>query len=212
MRQLSYHQKGAIQTIIMFGLGGLLYRNYDLKTNPVASGYRDENGDLLTFEDTPSESPKTRKPGSSFIQRLGSVYQPNPWHFALVATGAIGYKTVRNVNKLMEVRFKDPTYQLLKPEVLKNKIFALKFLGTGLFALPLVTFGLIWWGKAGAEKFFKAFGSLGEEKADDVVRRLSLSSLGREGSLQNSSVGKELADFLRRMKDDGGVMKWDTRF
>mmetsp|Transcript_97502 Transcript_97502/g.223521 ORF Transcript_97502/g.223521 Transcript_97502/m.223521 type:complete len:225 (+) Transcript_97502:50-724(+) len=78
-------------------------------------------------------------------QRLLSVYEPSLYHVAILGTAGWGYKSFKRFNYLMTVRYADITYQIRRPDVLANKLVALKYLALPAMLIPSVAVGAMWW-------------------------------------------------------------------
>lgn len=108
---------------------------------------KDERGDTVRFAD---QGPAPEKHEDIVIQlyrKLPSVPLPNLYLVAGCLTAFWAYRAGNTFNKLMIVRYSDIGYQLRRPDVLANKVVALKYLFLPLAVIPgcaLFAAGLSW--------------------------------------------------------------------
>lgn len=116
---------------------------------------RDDRGARVKFDDEP-ELQKQRDDDLTMlsaswkwtqeqIERLPQVCQPSLYHVAALMTGFWAYRCYRTFNELMIVRYADIAYQIRRPDVLANKVVALKYLGIGGCIVPIIAIGGLAW-------------------------------------------------------------------
>lgn len=113
---------------------------------------RDRHGNLIPFADQPKEVAGEKE---DIVLRLyrqcPEVPLPNMYVAGGIFTGLWAYRMSGTLNRLMTVRYADIGYQLRRPDVLANKVVALKYLALPLAFIPAVAllgFGYSWWFQA----------------------------------------------------------------
>ena len=194
--------RAAVKTLVMGGLGVLMYKNYERKSTPRPTIYKDELGNPILFHDKAEF--EVKKPGAVLIDEIKSIYSPSILHLAYAVTGLFALRSYKVINSLMKARYADPVYQILRPDVLKNKIHAWKVLGLGFSLIPCLVIAGLYYMRDRTHRILKHSSSLIEPQVDHIRQRLSYSSIG-PGGLSASVSGKELNQFIRRLRNDQSV-------
>merc|ERR1719326_1861002 len=105
----------------------------------------DDSGQQVKFRDQ-TEAPEKREDVVLRLWRQLPTEYPflNMYTIGGVLTLFWGYRMSRTFNKLMDVRFADINYQLRRPDVIANKVIALKFLALPLTVIPVCA-ALTYW-------------------------------------------------------------------
>ena len=185
---MSQHTRAAISTLVLFGVGALAYRNvtYSKQLRFLAS---------QKAEDPSREFPELRKPGQRSADALRQLLPASALALALPLTALWTLRASRAVHRLLLARYADPTYQLTRPDALKNKIFAWKFLGLGLFALP-VSAGLgTAWRRSEISRTFQGAAEISDGTLRDFGKNF-------RGSMEADHVRAGVRDFLKSIRSD----------
>jgi hypothetical protein len=131
---MSQHTRAAISTFVLFGVGALAYRNvsYSRQLNYLTAQHGDDS----------EEVKKLQKPGQTAANFISQWLPSSPIAIAVPLTALWTWRSFRAVQGLLRARFADAAYQLTRPDVLRRKIFAWKFLATPLFVIPVA--GVVW--------------------------------------------------------------------
>eukprot|EP00933_Yihiella_yeosuensis_P030292 TRINITY_DN23952_c0_g1_i1.p1 TRINITY_DN23952_c0_g1~~TRINITY_DN23952_c0_g1_i1.p1 ORF type:complete len:247 (+),score=34.82 TRINITY_DN23952_c0_g1_i1:55-795(+) len=101
----------------------------------------DKKGNPVAFADQPHVPGKKEDVVLRLWRQLPDVPLPNLYIVGGVLTGIWAYRMWGSFNRLMIIRFSDINYQVRRPDVLANKVIALKYLALPLAAVPLLCFG-----------------------------------------------------------------------
>eukprot|EP00434_Breviolum_minutum_P021242 symbB.v1.2.018739.t1/scaffold1478.1/size117722/8 len=108
----------------------------------------DRSGEQVKFDDQP-EVPKHEDIVLRLWRRLPETPLPNLYWLGGLFTAFWAYRMWGAFNRLMVIRYADINYQLRRPDVLANKVVALKFLALPLTFVPAMMFGGValwaWW-------------------------------------------------------------------
>jgi len=175
---MSSHAAAAVKSGMLFGLGVILYRTMQ------------------------GHQPR------GLIESARSVYTLTILQLTLAGTCLWGFRSFRAVNALLARRYADSTYQILRPDVLKNRVSALKHLGTGLFLVPASAVGFVWYsGAAVSADKTRVLGGLLDQSRADMARRWGLQ--GVELSLREGMTSRDIRQFISSIKSDS-VSVWKS--
>ena len=179
---MASHRAAAVKSGILLGLGVTLYRAME-----------------------------GRRPGQGLLEGVRGVYTPTVLEMAAVGTCLWGFRSVTAINALLVQRYADVTYQILRPDVLKNRVFALKYFGSGLLVVPILTLGLAWYLEVFSFKDRShLLGNTLFEDRSDVARRLGLHGFQLDTSLNTASSSRDIRQFLSNLKADRAGSIWQT--
>lgn len=127
-----------------FVLGGILSLGYVRARlhyihDDVSQPYHDlkgERGELVPFKDQPKVPGRQEDIVLRLWRQLPDVPLPNLYIVAPLLTAVWAYRMWGVFNRLMVVRFGDIHYQIIRPDVLNNKIVAVKYLALPLAIVP----------------------------------------------------------------------------
>merc|ERR1712166_1304600 len=97
---------------------------------------KDNRGRPVKFADQ-AEAPKDEDVVMKLYREMPQLPMPNLYVVAGLLAGFWAYRTGRTFNMLMENRYSDVLYQLRRPDVLANKVVALKFMALPLALVPI---------------------------------------------------------------------------
>lgn len=98
----------------------------------------DKHGKEVRFQDQPREIAGSKEDiVLRFYRELPELPMPNLYAVGGVLTALWAYRMFGTFNRLMTVRFADINYQLRRPDVLANKVVALKYLALPLAVVPV---------------------------------------------------------------------------
>ncbi|CAK9107653.1 unnamed protein product [Durusdinium trenchii] len=117
---------------------------------------KDHRGHEVKFEDQP-EVPQQEDIVLRLWRRLPETPLPNLYWLGGLFTAFWAYRMWGAFNRLMVIRYADINYQLRRPDVLANKVVALKFLALPLTLVPAIMLGSVafsawWWSPLGSAR------------------------------------------------------------
>ncbi len=173
---MSQHTRAAISTLVLFGVGALAYRNvsYSRQLHYLTAQHGEDSEQVN----------KLQKPGKTAANFISQWLPSSPLAIALPLTALWTWRSVRAVQGLLRARFADVGYQLTRPDVLRRKIFAWKFLATPLFALPVAA--IVW----GAE--------ISRNLSTDLTDFPSVADKSRDWTVDLR--GDHIRDFLKSLR------------
>ncbi|EAN32624.2 putative integral membrane protein [Theileria parva strain Muguga] len=117
------------------------------------SGNSDSTPDVTNIHD---DSTNTKK-------RLHKIL--NPYTLSALAVGNVvwGYNIFRRINRLLNIRYSNPVYQIRRPESLSNRLIAFKYFCIGGSIVPIVSLAYVLYNK----NKFKPSESSDDTHADD---------------------------------------------
>lgn len=205
---MSSNASSALQTAILFGLGWTFYKTAERRSSIRATNaYVDENGKVLEFDDVAKL--QSYKPGQRFFSFMDQFPKPTVLQVTAVVTLLWGFRFLRSVNRLMERRYSDIAYQILRPDVLRNRVSALKYFGTGLMVIPAIA-GLVF---ACADlrnlkgRAAMASGSLHTDSTS-VLRRVGLVGTDFGGNLRHTAASNDIREFISNLKAKSDSSIW----
>jgi hypothetical protein len=113
-------------------------RMYDEDNSQGYHELKGKKGEKVPFHDQPKEIAGQKEDIVLRIYReLPEIPLPNLYVAGGFFTCLWAYRMFGTFNKLMSIRFADVNYQLRRPDVLANKVVALKYLALPLAMVPL---------------------------------------------------------------------------
>mmetsp|Transcript_23585 Transcript_23585/g.59959 ORF Transcript_23585/g.59959 Transcript_23585/m.59959 type:complete len:247 (+) Transcript_23585:76-816(+) len=111
---------------------------FDEENSQAYHKLEDKHGNPVAFADQPKELAGSKEDIVLRVWRqLPEIPMPNLYAVGGVLTGLWAYRMFGTFNRLMTVRFADINYQLRRPDVLANKVVALKYLALPLAVIPV---------------------------------------------------------------------------
>lgn len=205
---MSSNLSSAVQTAILFGLGWTLYKTADRRTTTrAAAAYVGPNGEPLEFDDIAKL--EAYKPGQRFFSFINQFPRPTILQVTTALTLLWGFRFLRSVNLLMERRFSDACYQILRPDVLRNRVSAVKYFGGGLLVIPAIAAMTCWWmdlrnlsGKAQV-----AANAWQTDKAG-ILRSSGLVGFDVGGNLRHTAASNDIRAFISNLKTKSDSSVW----
>lgn len=137
-------------TVVLGSMLSLSYLRWEASTHnrDLRQGHQDlkgEDGKRVRFDDEPNLDKRKEMPDpvEKLRASLHSIYTPNLYHLAGLLTAIWVYRCYGSFNKLMIVRYSDIAYQIRRPDVLANKITALRYLAVGGAVVPCAAFAYL---------------------------------------------------------------------
>lgn len=96
-----------------------------------------ERGEAVLFADQPKPRDQEEDIVLRIWRRCPSIPLPNLYIVGGTLTAVWGYRMIGVFNRLMVVRYGDIHYQLKRPDVLANKVVAVKYLALPLGIVPV---------------------------------------------------------------------------
>ncbi|CAE8633204.1 unnamed protein product, partial [Polarella glacialis] len=152
----------------------------------------DRKGNPVRFADQPDVPGKQEDIVLRIWRELPEVPLPNLYVAGSLLTAIWAYRMWGAFNKLMVIRFADINYQLKRPDVLANKVVALKYLALPLAIVPaglFLSYGLL------------SFAALGQD-AQEAGEASLISSFLRRQALAMRHMMEEPCREARRVAHD----------
>ncbi|KAF4655661.1 hypothetical protein FOL47_009337 [Perkinsus chesapeaki] len=190
----------------VLSLGYIQWRQHFLGEDLSKKGYYDEFGNKIDFEDEQdSNQPMVSNPMKRAVAGLKAVYTPHILDLAAAVSAIWGYRAFKNMNKVLERRYADITYQIRRPDVLLNRIASLKYLVYGGVLIPVLAGGslaLVQWLTLPVEERGKTWSSRAQgtvlgDYLSAAQRTLSQSVVGQH----TIRAGDDFQDFAHRMRE-----------
>ncbi|EER16275.1 hypothetical protein Pmar_PMAR003739 [Perkinsus marinus ATCC 50983] len=194
----------------VLSLGYIQWRQHFLSENLDKKSYFDEFGNKIEFEDEQDAvEPTVSNPMKRAVAGLKAVYTPHILDLAALVSAVWGYRAFKNMNKLLERRYADITYQIRRPDVLLNRIVSLKYLVYGGVLIPVLAGGslaLAQWLTLPVEERGKTWtsrvqGTVVGDYLTAAQRTIGQSIVGQK-TIRASS---DFQDFAHRMRDLGDI-------
>merc|ERR1719456_139150 len=97
---------------------------------------KDDRGRPLEFADQ-GKAPKDDDIVMKLYRQMPQLPMPNLYAVAGVLAAFWAYRSGRTFNMLMESRYSDVLYQLRRPDVLSNKVVAMKYCALPVALVPM---------------------------------------------------------------------------
>lgn len=80
-----------------------------------------------------------------FYSSVQLIYEPKLYHLSFFLTTLWAYKNIKCVNKLLQHKYNDIFYQIIRPDSLSSRNKAFKILVVGGLTIPLCSFGFVFY-------------------------------------------------------------------
>mmetsp|Transcript_42818 Transcript_42818/g.96707 ORF Transcript_42818/g.96707 Transcript_42818/m.96707 type:complete len:237 (-) Transcript_42818:81-791(-) len=174
----------------------------------------DEQGQVRRFVDQPEVPGKREDIVLRIWRQCPEIPLPNLYVLGGCLTAIWAYRMWGAFGRLMEVRYADIGYQLRRPDVLANKVVALKYLAVPVFFIPAGA--LLCWGTAVATTRPGEPGPLQRQAAAlrsifrEPCQEVGVTTRGVLDPVAEDLMESPIADFARRSQMVGRAGFGDT--